>query len=118
MADLSDAVEALYADDAAAIVAAYKGGGSSVKVQDGKLGAAPVQSVAADAAPVHTRPRRRSRRDVPPWYYRARQPFLSSHQRRALPPPAKPLLRTERPLLQPTDGTATTTMSQRSPSMC
>ena len=46
MADLSDAVEALYADDAAAIIAAYKGGGSSVKVQDGKLGAAPVGRLA------------------------------------------------------------------------
>ena len=46
MADLSDAVEALYADDASAIIAAYKGGGSSVKVSDGKLGAAPVGRLA------------------------------------------------------------------------
>ena len=45
-ADLADAVEALYADDASAIIAAYKGGGSSVKVQDGKLGAAPVGRLA------------------------------------------------------------------------
>ena len=46
MADLSDAVEALYADDASALIAAYKGGGSSVKVSDGKLGAAPVGRLA------------------------------------------------------------------------